>query len=161
MFRIDSSASLADLLAIQKKLQLVQQRQLTLVRMTAQFGANQVRDRIQLTGRNTQGDPMISKSPKRLGRYSASHGKVRQEEGLRTDLINLTFSGELLNGDSWTAIQDSDDSYGAGFSENTMSERADFLEEEFGEVFQLSADEEDAAADYFNNALNDLMTVTF
>lgn len=162
MYKIDTGNILAELKEMQKRLQRAHDRRITIVRATAQFGVNEVRERIQLTGRDANGDMLLTKSPKRVGRYSAGHGKVRQEEGLRTDIIDLTISGELLNSESWTIIERDVDEYGAGFREGRMQERAEHLEEIFEtEIFQLSLSEEEATTEYFNNAVNDLMNVTF
>ena len=161
MFKLDTGTTLADLRALQEALQRVDDRRLTIVKATAQYAANDVRERIQLRGQNSAGDLMLTSSAKRVGRYSASHGTVRQKEGLRTDIINLTLSGELLNGDSWTAMPDDTDGWGGGFRDNAMNERAGFLEEEFGEIFNMSPDEEEAAINYFNDAISDLMSATF
>jgi hypothetical protein len=159
MFKLDTDMTLAELRQLQRRLERVEASQTSLVRATAQFGVNEVRERIQFRGENAEGERMLSSSAKKIGRYSESHGKVRQQEGLRTDLINLTFSGELLNGDSWTVIDESD-GFGAGFSEQGMSDRAGHLEELFGPIFQLSPSEEEATADYFNNSVSDLVDAT-
>ncbi|CAN5250873.1 hypothetical protein BH09BAC4_BH09BAC4_28180 [soil metagenome] len=161
MFKLDTGTTLADLRALQEALQKVDDRRLTVAKATAQYAANDVRERIQLRGQNSAGETMLTSSVKKVGRYSESHGKVRQKEGLTTSIINLTFSGELLNGDSWTVIPDGEDGYGAGFREANMSERAGYMEDLFGDVFNMSPDEEQAAIDYFNDAISDIMNSTF
>ncbi|MBN8824457.1 MULTISPECIES: hypothetical protein [unclassified Spirosoma] len=159
MFKFDETTAIADILAAQQTVLRIEQARPRIAQDTAQHAVNLVRDRIQLRGQNADGDPMISSSPKRTGRYSERYGKIRQQEGLRTDLINLTFTGELLNSSSWAVLENDIDEFGGGFLNDDMSQRADYLEDYFGPVFIMSGEEQQESTDYFTEQINDLMRV--
>ncbi|MFC0183375.1 hypothetical protein ACFFJX_12730 [Pseudarcicella hirudinis] len=57
----------------------------------------QVIDRIQNRGESTGGLKLDTYALERDGRYSAPYGRKRRALGLRTDLVNLTVTGDLVN----------------------------------------------------------------
>lgn len=87
------------------------------------------------SGRNTNGDLMETKSNTRIGRYSIMQGERRQKRGLRTDLINLRFDGNML--DDFRVLNSYRTSCSIGFTSDKELEKADSNEILFGKIFDV------------------------
>lgn len=106
-----------------------------------------ISDRVQQDGLKTNDTPIKSF-------YSAGYGKKRRKAGLQTQFIDLTFSGDMM-GDFIPATIIG--GWAAGFRGEKASQKADWNEERFGTIFNLSTDELNVVTkginDYINAAL--------
>lgn len=93
-----------------------------------------VKQRI-VSGRNTDGYMMETNSNTRIGRYSIMQGERRQKRGLRTDLINLRFDGNML--DDFRVLNSYRTSCSIGFTSDKELEKADSNEYLFGKIFDV------------------------
>ncbi len=73
-----------------------------------------------------------------IGTYSKSWAQQRIKKGRQIKIIDLTYSGEMM--DSFTFSPLGKD-YVVGFSSDTQGQKADWNEERFGTIFQLSNEE--------------------
>lgn len=119
-----------------------------LFREAATSIADRIRYRVQVEGRGSSGEIMVTRSDRTLGRYSRSHGTERQRKGLQTAHIDLTFSDQLF--DAWGVIDGSD----VGFSDSEMARRADYLEQYFGPIFDPTDDERQQAESELERLVN-------
>lgn len=86
-------------------------------------------------GKNTDGQMMVTNSIMRMGRYSMIHGEQRQKRGLRTDLVNLRFDGNML--DDFRVLNSYRTSCSIGFTSDKELEKADSNEYLFGKIFDV------------------------
>jgi hypothetical protein len=108
------------------------------------------------TGRGTEGVIMTTKSRVKIGRYGAWHGGNRRRRGLQTDVVNLEYTGKMMN--DYGVINKSRTSIGIGFKSDSESEKMEENEKIYGFVI---ADVEDAFIDsesdkYFDRVLKEL-----
>lgn len=73
-----------------------------------------------------------------IGTYSKSWAQQRIKKGRQVKIIDLTYSGEMM--DSFTFSPLGKD-YVVGFSQDFAGQKADWNEERFGTIFQLSTEE--------------------
>ncbi len=90
-----------------------------------------ISDRVQQDGLKTNETPIKSF-------YSLAYGKKRRKEGLQTQYVDLTFDGDMM--DDFTAAQ-SGNEYHAGFRSEKQGQKADWNEQRFGTIFNLSGKE--------------------
>ncbi|MFD1818616.1 hypothetical protein SAMN04515674_105327 [Pseudarcicella hirudinis] len=104
----------------------------------------QVIDRIQNRGESTGGLKLDTYALERDGRYSAPYGRKRRALGLRTDLVNLTVTGDLVN--DYKVLDNSYELVTVGFGENDTADIAEYQEAYYGdEIFDPSDIEIDEA----------------
>lgn len=121
------------------------------LRITALDAVAQIIHRIQQLGRGARGG-LISGAVKKIGAYSARHGKARQAKGRQTGYIDLTFDGNLIN--NFNLIGSDGHQATIGFTDERQSEIAGYLEAYFGEIFALSEQEQDFAIQTFNEEID-------
>jgi len=97
----------------------------------------EMKRRIQNDGKNSSGQTMHTKSSKAYGAYSAAYGKRRERKGRQTAIVDLTFNGDMMR--SLKAGPTGPNSYGVGFLNDAQAEIAGYNEENFGEIFNVSA----------------------
>jgi hypothetical protein len=93
-----------------------------------------ISDRIQQQGLKSNGTPIKSF-------YSFEYSQKRRRNGLQTQYIDLTFTGDMLA--DYTVVSDGSDSFVAGFRSDKSAQKADFNEQRFGIVFHASKEELD------------------
>lgn len=115
-----------------------------------------ISDRVQQQGKKTDGGLIKSKASKKTGEYSFYHGKQRQKKGFTTEIIDLTFSGDMMG--DFVPVPDGPTSYLVGFRGNKSSEVAEFNEQRFGVIFQLSPSELSFIMNKINTKINEILS---
>lgn len=103
------------------------------------------------SGRNTDGDMMVTNSNTRIGRYSIMQGERRQKRGLRTDLVNLHFDGTML--EDFKVINSTRNSCTIGFTKDSELEKSDSNEYLFGKIFDVEESIIDKQIDKIDKAV--------
>ena len=80
---------------IKKSLEYIEANRYDKLVYNTSFTTVLVKDRIS-KGKTSDGKIMVTKSTYKMGRYSRQHGKERSRKGLRVDIVNLNFTGQLL-----------------------------------------------------------------
>lgn len=113
-----------------------------------------ISDRVQQRGEKTNGEKITTSSNKTTGAYSKYYGIKRKKSGRETDYIDLTFSGDMM-GDFITAPIDG----GAevGFKGKLSSDKAEWNEARFGELFSLSDSEQELIGKVVTNRINGIL----
>lgn len=108
-----------------------------------------VKQRVQNLGKNTDDQPIRTKSDRTFGAYSKAYGRERAKAGFQTARIDLTRTGELMQGfqvfppltiGNQTVVE-------AGFTTDRAGEIAGYLESYFGPVFYPTLRERTVIAD--------------
>lgn len=155
MYNVDTPATLAVLDATIESMVSVEDHQNDLLADVAAYAAQAVKARISLFGDDADGNPIVSPSSRKIGRYAEGYARERQQMGLQTDYVDLTVTGDLMN--DFGAHPDGD-GWAAGFSSPEMQQRAAKLDEHFGaDLYGISDAEADEAADYYNHNLGRLL----
>jgi hypothetical protein len=97
----------------------------------------EMKRRIQNEGKNSAGEQMHTKSSKAYGAYSKAYGKKREKKGRQTAIVDLTFNGDMMR--SLKPGPTGPNSYGIGFLNDAQAEIAGYNEQNFGEIFGVSA----------------------
>lgn len=97
-------------------------------------------NRIQQEGKKSDGTKLRTKAKQKFGAYSKSWGKQRKENNRQIDYIDLTDSGDMMM--DFLPIPIGENEYGIGFR-GKNSEKADYLEEYFGDIFLPTEEEEE------------------
>lgn len=110
-----------------------------------------ISDRVQQRGETTDGIKMRSKSKDVSGAYSFDYGKYQRfNKGRQIDHVDLTYTGEMM--DSLTLEPEGGGKWIVGFSGQSASDKAEFNEQYYGTIFQLSDSEmNDVMDDLLNN----------
>lgn len=106
----------------------------------------EISERIQNQGRRTDGRAIEAEfaagraRTKRRGAYSAGWFYNRRARGRQTRIMDLTDSGDLMDR-GFQVGPAGRQSYGLGFPNKTIADRAEYLEGMFGEIFAASEKE--------------------
>lgn len=104
-----------------------------------------ISDRVQQDGLKTNETPIKSF-------YSLGYGKKRKKKGLQTQFVDLTFSGDMM-GEFLPAPYN--DGWVVGFRTQKQGDIADFNEQRFGLVFNLSDKESETVIKGITGVVND------
>lgn len=108
-----------------------------------------ISDRVQQRGETTDGTKMRSKSKDVSGSYSFDYGKYQRfNKGFQIDHVDLTYTGEMM--DSLTLEPQGGGNWSVGFAGQSASDKAEFNEQYYGTIFQLSESE-------YNDVMDDLL----
>ena len=116
----------------------------------------EMKRRIQNDGKNSDGAKMVTKSSQKYGAYSKAYGRFRNKKGRQTAIIDLTFSGEMM--DSLKPGPTGANSYGIGFLGNDAFYKAFYNEERFGPIFDPSKYEMQVALVSINKSAQKLLS---
>lgn len=117
-----------------------------------------ISERIQNQGRRTDGRAIEAEfaagraKTKRRGAYSAGWFYKRRKRGRQTRIMDLTDSGDLMDR-GFQVGPVGRNGYGLGFPNKTTADRADYLEQMFGTIFQASDQEK---KDCLNHIIDDV-----
>jgi hypothetical protein len=103
-----------------------------------------ISDRVQQDGLKTN-DTLIKSF------YSKGYGQKRRKNGLQTQFVDLTFSGDMMGDFVPAPIIGG---WAAGFRSQKQGDKADWNEERFGTIFNLSADELSTVTKGINDYIN-------
>ena len=120
------------------------------LRMAGMDAVVLVADRIQQKG-SSVGGRMTTKSKKPDGVYSKGHKKARNKRNLQTDHVDLTYSGDLMR--NWQLLSSDTKSAEIGFMNDSEADKAQYLEDYYGEIFALTKEEETIVTETFNSEL--------
>lgn len=109
-----------------------------------------ISNRIQQEGKKSDGTKIKTKAKSKFGAYSKSWGKSRNRNGRQTDHIDLTNTGDMMG--DFLPIPTGENEYGVRFSGN--AEKADYLEEYFGDIFLPTEEEEEFIVDSLTKKLD-------
>ena len=107
-------------------------------------------NRIQQEGKKSDGTKLKTKAKEKFGAYSKSWGKERSKKH-QTDYIDLTYSGDMMM--DFLPIPIGENEYGVGFR-GKNSQKADYLEEYFGDIFLPTEEEEEFIVESLNKKLD-------
>lgn len=116
----------------------------------------EMKRRIQNDGKNSQGVKMRTKSSQKYGAYSKAYGRFRNKKGRQTAIVDLTFSGAMM--DSLKAGPTGANSYGIGFLGPDEFKKAGYNEGNFGIIFDPSKYEQQVALESINKSAQKLLS---
>lgn len=150
MMRIESNIDL--FMASQKRMIANLRNADKVLRQGAFDSVALISDRIQQQGKKTDGSPITTKSEKKFNAYSYQYGKFRTKKGRETDHIDMTFTGDMMG--DLLPVKDSEKSYIVGFRGKHSSDKAQFNEQRFGKLFNLSSGELKVVGDVINESIS-------
>lgn len=109
--------------------------------------------RVQQEGKDQSGNKMTTKGQKKTGEYSFYYGREREKSGFQTDHVDLTVSGNLMNG---FIFESNKDELIVGFNESA-SDQAEYSEAYYGSIFRLSDDELNTVIKAVEDNVNDII----
>jgi formylglycine-generating enzyme required for sulfatase activity len=125
-------------------------------RILALESQDMVSNRVQRDGKDASGSKMVTKSPEKYGAYSKSYGKYqRSNKGFQTSKIDFTVDGSLWS--AWRVFPLTNTSIGVGFYGQEI-EKAAWLEDMFGNVFELTTDETADILELATIKVNEIMS---
>jgi hypothetical protein len=98
-----------------------------------------ISNRVQNRGERTDGAKMASQ--RREGAYSEDYGRRRNKRGRQTDIIDLTSTDQGGMMDSFTVEPEGETGYVVGFAGQRAADLAEYNEQRFGTIFELSDSE--------------------
>ncbi len=113
-----------------------------------------ISDRVQQRGEKTDGTKITSPSKKKYGAYSEGYGKKRNKSGREVDYIDMTFSGDMM-GDF--VVEPIHGGAEIGFRGDESSDKSEWNEAKFGEMFSLSDEEVDLIQTVIQNRVNEIL----
>jgi len=116
----------------------------------------EMKRRIQNDGKNSADVKMRTKSTQKYGAYSKAYGRFRNKKGRQTAIVDLTFSGAMM--DSLKAGPTRANSYGIGFLGPDEFKKAGYNEANFGIIFDPSKYEQQIALESINKAAQKLLS---
>lgn len=116
----------------------------------------EMKQRIQNQGENSDNIKMRTQSVQKYGAYSKAYGKRRNRKGFQTGIIDLTFTGAMMN--SMKAGPTGPNSYGVGFLGSDEFDKAFYNEERFGPIFNLSKYELQVSLAVINKSAQKLLS---
>jgi len=87
--------------------------------------------------------------------YSQGYAKHRVDKGKEIDIINLTFSSQMM--DNFIVAPEGKTGYIVGFRGKTAADKADWNEARFGKIFQLSKNESDKIQKIVTDKINAIL----
>lgn len=109
------------------------------LRVIAFQSLEMVTTRIQQDGMDSNGNQMITSSPNKFGAYSKAWGTKRSKTGFQTSHIDFTYTGDMF--EAWRVFPLTQKSIGVGFFGQAEVDKAKFLTQRFGRVFEITAKE--------------------
>jgi hypothetical protein len=116
----------------------------------------EMKRRIQNDGKNSGDVKMRTKSSQKYGAYSKAYGRFRNKKGRQTAIVDLTFSGAMM--DSLKAGPTGVNSYGIGFFGPDEFKKAGYNEANFGIIFDPSKYEQQVALESINKSAQKLLS---
>ncbi len=120
------------------------------LRVAGHDAAVLVADRVQQKGNSVSGK-MRTKSKYADGVYSKGHKKARSKANLQTGFVDLTFSGDMMR--SWQLIGSDSKTADVGFISDSEGQKAEYLEDYYGSIFELRKDEQEIVHETFDNEI--------
>lgn len=124
------------------------------LRVVALESQDMVATRVQQQGQNSAGAKMRTRSAEAYGAYSEPYGKRRAKRGFQTAHIDLTFEGSLWS--AWRVFPINNKVIEVTFFGQEI-EKAEWLEDMFGEVFSLTDEEEADIIELVNITVEKIM----
>lgn len=118
-----------------------------LLRQAALDSTVLISDRVQQDGLKTNDSPIQSY-------YSYKYGRKRSKKGFQIRYVDLTFSGDML-GEFIPAPSGND--FVVGFKSEDQGKIAEYNEERFGLIFNLTSSETDTVIKGILNRVNDTL----
>ncbi len=87
------------------------------------------------------------------GSYQKSYAKYREKKGRQSNYIDLTFTGEMIDG--LTFDKTASNEYSIGFGSKKSADKAEWNEARFGSVFELSDSEIELVTTAIENNVNE------
>lgn len=116
----------------------------------------EMKQRIQNDGKNSGGVKMRTKSSRKYGAYSKAYGRFRNKKGRQTAIIDLTFSGAMM--DSLIAGPTGPKSYGVSFLGPDEFDKASYNEKRYGAIFDPSKYEMQVSLDIINRTAQKILS---
>lgn len=87
------------------------------------------------------------------GNYKKSYAKYRDKRGRQSNYIDLTLTGEMIDGLTFSKTESNE--YSIGFGSKKSSDKAEWNEARFGSVFELSKGEIELVTTAIENNVNE------
>jgi|GEM_PF-3600797 len=110
-----------------------------------------VSDRVQQRGEKTNGEKADTAAKKTTGAYSKYYGIKRKKAGREIDYIDFTFTGDMMDSFISAPIEGGAE---VGFKGKSASDKAEWNEARFGELFSLSDSEDELVNKVITNRIN-------
>lgn len=144
MYQVVITVDPSEIVSLKTEIDLIQAYRMTALATSVKSSVEKIQDRIE-KGKLSNGSIMVSKSTKKDGRYSKSWGKKRRKEGLKVDLVNLSFTGKTRKNfkllDDFNALKT--DSYNVGLETEESDTIAGYNNDYFGPAYDYSQGEID------------------
>jgi hypothetical protein len=112
--------------------------------------------RITVLGEDSNNNPMITYSPVSVGRYSKMHAMERRAQGLQTDYVDLTMSGDMMA--SFKVLSTDSSESEIGFDSDTQALKAIWNERTFmTDIFNPTDEEAKEALDFLEKEIEQLL----
>ena len=119
-----------------------------------------ITNRIVRFGVSSDGEQLYTKSKRPMGAYGQRHGRARQERGLQTARVDLTFTGAMMANFNLLTLQPL--RMTLGFSKPTQAEKMAELEAYYGaDIISPSEDEEDEAVEKLSDEVTGILEKLF
>ncbi len=119
----------------------------SLLRLISEGMLGATRERIHEEGKNSTGG--------QIGTYSPSYLELRIENRLSADpKVKLFFTGQMQN--DYKIVPLSDTEYGLGFSNQLNADKADWAEDRFGKIYELTDQEMQGVRDIVSEYIKEL-----
>jgi hypothetical protein len=116
------------------------------LRAAAQLALKMMKERI-LRGRASDSHP--------IGKYTKSAIRLRKSKGRQTDFIDLYFSGDML--DNMIVEKSGNSRYVIGFQDQEQADKADFQEDRYGIIFELTEYEAEESLTAISTILDEIL----
>jgi len=114
-------------------------------------------ERIEIQGRGVNSS-LVTKSKDADGVYSKGHKKTREKMGYQTTKVDLRMKGDLLN--NFKLISSDSKTAEVGFNDQIQSDKANYLEAYYGELWSLTEKEKSVVFDTFEESIEeDIRTI--
>lgn len=114
-----------------------------------------ISDRVQQKGKKSNGQSITTKAKEKTGAYSKSYGKRRIKEGRQVKHIDQTFTGDMM--DNLVPEPEGKTNYVVGFRGEKPAQKAEWNEDRFGAIFELSNTELKSVLGIINNRIDAIL----
>lgn len=123
-----------------------------LFRTAALNSLSMISYRVQNQGEGVNGK-IQSSSDRKFGAYSYNYGKKRDKDGRQTSIIDATYSGDMM--DNFVPLKKGNE-FMLMFRGKESADKAEWMEDRFGELFSMTEQETFVNLDAINRAIDDI-----
>ena len=114
-----------------------------------------ISNRVQQEGKKSDGSKIKTKAKETFGAYSKSWGNTRKRNGRQTAHIDLTDSGDMMG--DYLPVPTGENEYSVGFRGDVSSQKAEYNEIRFGDIFLPTEEEEEFIVESLTKKLDAIL----